>query len=220
MLFSRKSESRDDPVPALSNALEPQRVSQSPSVSEVARHGDGTHTQSFIDSSLTIVGDLHADGDVRLDGRICGNVTCAQLIVGKDATITGAVTAHEAIVRGRVTGTIRSPVVIIQSTAHVESEITYSMLAIDDGATFEGAAHRCDDPLDVAAAPAASEDLPRALAAEGAPGSCGAGASSARAPAAATEPAGASAALPVPVTNGLNPPAKLGSDAQQARPGP
>jgi cytoskeletal protein CcmA (bactofilin family) len=152
MLFSRKPESRKDrspapcagPALASSSALAPAPGAQS---SERDAGANGARMQSFIDASLTILGDLYSEGDVHLDGHICGNVRCAQLIVGRDAAITGAITAEQAIVRGRITGTIRSAVVILQDTARVESEIIYTTLAIDDGATFEGAAHRSDNPL-------------------------------------------------------------------------
>jgi cytoskeletal protein CcmA (bactofilin family) len=178
MLFSRKSASRE-PLPAPIDAAE-QPLTREPVPTAVAsgdRHiasdANGTHTQSFIDASLTIVGDLHSEGDVRIDGRICGNVRCAQLILGRNASITGAVVADQVIVRGRIVGTVRAPVVVIQGSAHVESEITYCSLAIDDGAFFEGAVHRRDDPLgEEPAAPPLAESQPVAKAAEGAPGPC------------------------------------------------
>jgi cytoskeletal protein CcmA (bactofilin family) len=136
---------------------EPVSVVEPIGSSHIASDANGTHTQSYIDASLTIVGDLHSEGDVRIDGRICGNVRCAQLIVGREASVTGAVIAEQAILRGRIIGTIRAPAVVIQDTAYVESEIIYGSLAIDDGAFFEGAAHRRDNPLaeELAASPLA-----------------------------------------------------------------
>jgi cytoskeletal protein CcmA (bactofilin family) len=148
MLFSRKSESGTGPVPNPSRALErspPQNATER--LPQKSAGGNDRRTHSFIDASLTIMGDLSSEGDVQLDGRICGNVRCAQLIVGRDAAITGSVTAEQVIVRGSITGTIRAHLVILQETARVESEITYTVLAIDDGASFEGAAHRSKDPL-------------------------------------------------------------------------
>jgi cytoskeletal protein CcmA (bactofilin family) len=179
MLFSRRSESSHHPAPvpagAAARMLERERA---PAVapaggSPIASVADGARTQSFIDSSLTIVGDLHSAGDVRIDGRICGNVRCAQLILGQEASITGAVIAEQAIVRGRIIGTIRSPVVVIQDTAHVESEVTYGSLAIDDGAFFEGAVHRRDNPLEEETAASPLRDLQRAVqTTKDAPGEC------------------------------------------------
>jgi cytoskeletal protein CcmA (bactofilin family) len=144
MLFNRKSEARSNPASQPSIAPEP------PTADGHGRRAgtDRAPMQSIIDASLTIVGDLHTEGDLRIDGRICGNVNCAQLILGKDAAITGSVTAEQAIVRGSVTGTIRAPVVMLQETARVRSDIAYTMLAIDDGAVFEGAVHRSENPLE------------------------------------------------------------------------
>jgi cytoskeletal protein CcmA (bactofilin family) len=153
MLFSRKSESRQTPMPPIPAPVEArkqmrERVPAPPPVGATVAGGvDEAHTQSFIDASLTIVGDLFSRGDVRIDGRICGNVRCAQLILGRDAAVTGSITADQAIVRGKVIGTIRAMAVIIQDSAHVESEITYASLSVDDGAFFEGAVHRRDNPM-------------------------------------------------------------------------
>jgi cytoskeletal protein CcmA (bactofilin family) len=196
MLFRRKPASRHEPSPAPKRTLEP------PGDGHAGGGLDGTPTQSFVDASLTIVGDLHSAGDVRIDGRICGNVRCAQLIVGRHAAITGAVIAEQAIVRGRITGTIRSPVVIIQDTAHVESEITYGLLAIDDGAFFEGTARRRDNAMEQEPAASPLAELQGASqAAEGAPAACAkkpAGEAEAAANPALLEPQGANGKAPIP----------------------
>jgi cytoskeletal protein CcmA (bactofilin family) len=175
MLFGRKSGNRSETaaVTAKASAPEPARGSQpaghNRKTGTEARpgSGNGTRSQSFIDASLTIMGDLHSDGDVQLDGRVCGNVSCAQLIVGRDAAITGSITAEQAVIRGSVTGTIRAETVILQDTARVESEITYTVLAVDDGAAFEGAAHRSDKPRTEAATPSSLADLQQLIRATG-----------------------------------------------------
>jgi len=133
---------------------------------------DKRPTQSFIDASLTIVGDLHSEGDVQIDGRVCGNVTCAQLIVGRDAVITGTVKAAQAIVRGAITGTVCASVVILQETARVKSDIAYGQLAIDDGAAFEGAAHRSESPLEEAETASALVELEQLVTTESPAAGC------------------------------------------------
>ena len=166
MLFNRKAARRGTPPAAGPPAPAPpplrgtaparQAAPPAPAATDIAHAGDldipgrsdaAAPTQSYIDAALTIVGDLLTEGDVRLDGHVCGNVRCAQLIVGKNAAVTGSVVANEAIIRGRLTGTIRANAVIIQGSAQVESEITYGVLAIDNGSSFEGIARRSDSPL-------------------------------------------------------------------------
>jgi cytoskeletal protein CcmA (bactofilin family) len=154
MLFNRKTRRETDrqpPYPA------------EPDEPLALRNSDGARPQSVIDATLAIVGDLRTDGDLRLDGHICGNVQCAQLIVGPSAAITGVVTAEEAVVRGRIMGTIRANVVVIQGTAHVESDIVYGMLAIDEGASFEGAVRRSANPLEDGAPASALAELKRMI---------------------------------------------------------
>ena len=119
---------------------------------------------SLIDRSVTITGDLWSEGDVQVDGHICGNVNCAQLIVGRDAAITGAIMAEEVVVRGRVMGTIRAIRVRLQSTARVESEIIYKVLSIDEGAKFEGAARSRPNPLQAEAAVSPMTELRQMMA--------------------------------------------------------
>jgi cytoskeletal protein CcmA (bactofilin family) len=95
-------------------------------------------TQSVIDAWLTITGNLESQGDVRVEGQVAGDIHCANLIIGRDATVSGDIVAEEAIVRGRVKGTIRANRVVLQDTACVESAIYHKMLSIDEGASFEG----------------------------------------------------------------------------------
>ena len=96
---------------------------------------------------MTIIGELWTEGDVQIDGHLCGNFKCAQLTVGKDADITGAIVAKEVVVRGKITGTIRATRILLEHTACVESDIVYKLLSIDEGARFEGVARCRPNPL-------------------------------------------------------------------------
>ena len=103
--------------------------------------------RSLIDRSANMIGDLWSEGDVQIDGHLCGNINCAQLLVGKDAVITGVVIAQEAVIRGKMTGLIRATRVLLQASARVESEIIYQSLSVDEGASFEGIARPQANPL-------------------------------------------------------------------------
>jgi cytoskeletal protein CcmA (bactofilin family) len=97
--------------------------------------------------AVTIIGKLRTEGDVQIDGHLSGNFNCAQLIVGRDADVTGAIIANEVVVRGKITGTIRATRIVLEYTARVESEIVYKLLSIDEGARFEGVARCRPNPL-------------------------------------------------------------------------
>jgi cytoskeletal protein CcmA (bactofilin family) len=91
-----------------------------------------------IDAWLSITGNLESQGDVRVEGQISGDIRCANLVIGRDATVSGDIVAEEAVVRGKVKGTIRANRVILQETACVESTIYHKVLSIDEGASFDG----------------------------------------------------------------------------------
>jgi cytoskeletal protein CcmA (bactofilin family) len=100
----------------------------------------GTPTRSVIEASLMITGSLESEGELLVDGAIVGEVSCAHLTVGKDATVEGNITAQEVVIRGKVVGTIRANRVILQHSARVDSEICHALLSIEEGAIFNGRA--------------------------------------------------------------------------------
>ena len=111
------------------------------------RKVNGAPTRSVIDAWLNISGNLQSEGEVQVDGQINGDIRCAHLTVGKDATIVGNIVAEEVVVRGKVTGTIRANRVILQDSARVDSEIFHKKLAIEEGAVFEGQSRLRDEPM-------------------------------------------------------------------------
>jgi len=146
MLFNKKPDnSRSYPVPADS----PPSATLPPTdqVLATSRVQSGSATQSVIDAWLNISGNLQSEGDVRVDGHVCGDIHCAQLVVGREATVTGHIVAEEAVVRGRVKGSIRANRVILQDTACVESDIIHKVLSIDEGAAFDGQSCHRNDPF-------------------------------------------------------------------------
>jgi cytoskeletal protein CcmA (bactofilin family) len=131
MLFNKKP----DDVPADRRVPESRPAEPAPAPSRVHI---GSPTQSVIDAWLTITGNLESQGDVRVEGQIAGDIRCANLVIGRDATVSGDIVAEEAVVRGKVKGTIRANRVILQDTACVESAIYHKVLSIDEGASFDG----------------------------------------------------------------------------------
>jgi cytoskeletal protein CcmA (bactofilin family) len=149
MLFNRKPDHSSNLVfaggslppslPATDQALATLRASGAPQ--------SGAATQSVIDAWLTITGTLESEGDVRVEGQIRGDIRCAHLVVGKEATVSGDIVAEEAVVRGKVRGSIRANRVILQDSACVESDIYHTTLSVDEGASFDGQSHHRLQPF-------------------------------------------------------------------------
>lgn len=148
MLFNK----RPDEIPA--ERRMPARLPAAEQAMAPARVPAGSPILSVIDAWLTITGNLESQGDVRVEGQISGNIRCASLVVGRDAMVTGDIVAEEAIVRGRVKGTIRANRVILQDTACVECAIYHKVLSVSEGASFDGQSCRRQQPhqADVATA--------------------------------------------------------------------
>lgn len=59
-------------------------------------------------ANADIRGDVNSEKDVRLDGRIEGNVKCAaSVLVNKEGKITGNVDCRELYLNGKIKGNVR-----------------------------------------------------------------------------------------------------------------
>jgi cytoskeletal protein CcmA (bactofilin family) len=63
---------------------------------------------SIIGEELTITGNVSSTGELHINGKIQGDVQCIALVLGENAQLYGDVVAEDAIVRGRLTGSVRA----------------------------------------------------------------------------------------------------------------
>jgi cytoskeletal protein CcmA (bactofilin family) len=147
MLFNKKVEEEFMHDFSTAKRSSPVAPSAMESAAPAPRKTNAAPTRSVIDAWLVISGNLQSEGEVQVDGQIQGDIRCAHLTVGRDALVNGNITAEEVVVRGKVMGVIRANRVILQDSAHVESEIFHKKLSIEEGASFEGMSRRVEDPL-------------------------------------------------------------------------
>ncbi len=115
-------------------------------------HNSGQFEESLIGSDLSIEGQsitIRCKGTLRLNGNIQGDVHSRQLDVGREAIITGSITAEAVDVHGRVNGAILSNKVVLHATAEVEGDIAAEYLSIEQGASFDGRSRRVRDPAEI-----------------------------------------------------------------------
>jgi len=98
----------------------------------------GSQRMSIIGSEVIISGDLATDAQLHVDGRIDGNVRCAQLIQGADGIISGNIHADEARLAGTVEGTVSAATLNVEATARILGDIAYDTISIEAGARIEG----------------------------------------------------------------------------------
>jgi len=86
-----------------------------------------------------IIGQLHFEGSVRIDGNVDGEIDGKEITIGETAVVTAQIRADSIVVCGKVEGDITATQRIeIRSTAKVSGDITAPTLVIKEGATFEG----------------------------------------------------------------------------------
>ncbi len=95
---------------------------------------------NIIGNGTEIKGDVTAKGDIRIDGKILGNLsTQNKLIIGETGFIQGEIKAAIADISGKAKGKLfASQICILRSTADFEGELTTDKLVIEEGAIFNG----------------------------------------------------------------------------------
>ncbi len=68
----------------------------------------GLQSISIISADSTIKGDMESDGDIRIDGKLIGNINCkAKIIVGQQGIVEGNLNGNHTDVLGTVNGDIK-----------------------------------------------------------------------------------------------------------------
>jgi len=102
--------------------------------------GEATAGLSIIGAGMRVVGDITADGVVKVEGTVVGTVQAArQVLVGKGGEVEGDVLTREAIIGGEVRGSVRAEErVEIQSTSVVHGDIATKRLFVQEGGEING----------------------------------------------------------------------------------
>jgi len=95
---------------------------------------------SIVAKDLTIAGDLQAEGVVRIEGRIVGNLHVSdQVLISEGGIVEGDIVAREVVIAGRVHGCINGEErVEVQTSAVVHGDITTRQLTIQEGGQVNG----------------------------------------------------------------------------------
>jgi cytoskeletal protein CcmA (bactofilin family) len=128
------------------------QMSGSSTGGSMAGHNSGVLEQSLIGSDLSIEGQsitIRCKGMLRVNGNIQADLHSRQLDVGREAIVTGSITAEAVEVHGRVNGAILSHKVILHATAEVDGDIAAQFLSIEQGASFDGRSRRVRDPGEI-----------------------------------------------------------------------
>jgi cytoskeletal protein CcmA (bactofilin family) len=115
----------------------PQAQAQAPAA---AATQDASRKVSVLGKTLVFKGELSADEDIVLQGRVEGSIHHTQSVtVGIDGVVIGDTHARSIVVEGTVEGDLRGVVsVLIAATAKVRGNISAPRVGIMEGANFNG----------------------------------------------------------------------------------
>jgi cytoskeletal protein CcmA (bactofilin family) len=93
---------------------------------------------SIIGSGISIDGDIEAEVDLRIRGKVVGNVRCAALVLGEQGEIRGNVVADRVRLSGLVEGAVETGDLAVEEGARVKGDVTYSRIRMVKGAVVQG----------------------------------------------------------------------------------
>lgn len=157
-------------------AAEPQSVTRAPRRPEfegapipAPRAAASERPTSVVDANSSFDGRFETDQDLRIEGRISGEVVCRGLLtIERDATARAKIQAHDAEIRGRIEGDIVcTGRLLLTSTAVVTGTMVAGALVVEEGATLSGkietaSAASAGRPTAEAPAPVATPAAPAA----------------------------------------------------------
>jgi cytoskeletal protein CcmA (bactofilin family) len=93
-----------------------------------------------IEKGTTIKGDVHTQGNIRIDGDIEGNIISeAKVVLGETCLISGNLKAVIAEISGEVKGIVEiSEHLILKPSAVINGDIITNKMTVEPGAVFNG----------------------------------------------------------------------------------
>lgn len=101
---------------------------------------DANSSSNNIAPGTHIEGKFTTSEDLRLDGRIKGEVLChKKLVMGENGQMDGDVVCEDSSIRGKIVGTLKVKGLLhLLATARLEGKIMAKKMVVDEGASYSG----------------------------------------------------------------------------------
>jgi cytoskeletal protein CcmA (bactofilin family) len=95
---------------------------------------------SIIGPGMNVVGDCETEGSIRIEGSITGSVRAGKaVVVGEGAWVKGDISTQDAVVSGKVTGTIVAASRLeVKATSQIEGDVHACRLQLEEGGVLNG----------------------------------------------------------------------------------
>ncbi len=95
---------------------------------------------NIISEGTKIKGDINANGDIRIDGELIGNILAkGKLVVGPKGRIEGQINCNNIEISGYIKGKVTaSELLNMKSTSQITGDIVAGKLSVEPGSLFSG----------------------------------------------------------------------------------
>lgn len=103
-------------------------------------YGESQQAINIISEGTVIKGDILANGDIRIDGELIGNISAkGRLVVGPKGKIEGEIKCNNIEVAGFIKGKVLARELInMKSTSQISGDIVAGKLSVEPGSVFIG----------------------------------------------------------------------------------
>lgn len=104
-----------------------------------------------ISRGTVLEGNIFTKGDIRVEGKIIGTITCqARLVIGEHGVVDGNIDARNAKIGGQVKGkVVVRELLQLEEKGKITGDIFTQKLSVQIGATFSGSCKMGDEARNV-----------------------------------------------------------------------
>ncbi len=107
---------------------------------QTANYESSDQSINIISEGTKIKGDIVANGDIRIDGELTGNITAkGRLVIGANGKVEGQINCNNIEISGYIKGKVTaSDLLNMKSTSNITGDIIAGKLSVEPGSQFSG----------------------------------------------------------------------------------
>lgn len=114
---------------------------------KLSRNTSGGPVPTIVSEGSTVKGDIISEGIIHIDGRVEGDITCDELVVGLKGAVSGSVNTKTLHLYGMLQGKASVDKLFIAKSAKLIGDVTHNSIAIEPGAYIDGHCMRAGAPI-------------------------------------------------------------------------
>lgn len=111
------------------------------------KNTDAVPVPTIISENTKINGDIISNGIIHVDGKVEGDITCDELVIGLKGAVVGSVSVTNLHLYGFLQGKADVDKLFIAKTAKLLGDATHNSIAIEPGAYIDGHCIRAGAPI-------------------------------------------------------------------------